>query len=836
MRTASNGLYVDQIYQGINCSGPCPPATNGTGVSVVAASTTANIDFAIQVGGMVNGTIRNALSGLPITQVEVGVYDGGGNLIGRGITDASGAYLFLLPHPGTYYVSTRNYLGYMDQLHAGIPCPNDSCVKTSGTPVIVPSGGAATVDFSLTPSGGISGLVTSADNGAGIGGIVVEAYDSAGTLVASAVTAASGQYLIPGLTKRAYFVRTNYSSVYIDQIYRLDPIYNSPNPIDCIGGCPAVTTGSGVSVGAGAVTPWINFPLLRTGVTSGTITGTVREAVSGLPLAGVTVTAFTYSGETAATAVTDAAGGYTVEALPRGTYRVQTGNPESWVPQTWSGTNCTAGCSPTTGWTVPLVPGSPVTGVNFSLVASGIIAGTIRDARTAAPLAGVTVLVFDSTGKSLAWPVTDAAGAYSVPGLTAGTYFAKTRNRLGYLDQLHAALLCPGAECATTSGTPIPVASGVRSTIDFPLQWGGTISGVVTNRITGGPVFGVGVYAIPSTGSAAISPGGASLTGQYTTVTGIPTGVYFIRAGTGADYIPQIYAGIDCVGGCPPFTSGTPVVVTAGESISNINFSLMPSRGALAGTVRSATTGAPLQGIFVDVYASGTGRIGTATSDASGGYDFPSLAPGHYFAVTRNYAGYVDQLYLGRECWQAQCTPTSGTAIAVTGGTTTTVDFALVPGGTISGAVTTANGGAPIEGVLIAAFNSRGAFARSALTNARGEYTITGLPTGTHYVGTHHLANWIDQLFNGINCLAECPAATTGTAVNVSAGRGPPASTSRCCHDRRSPEPSATRPRTPLCPASSSWSTTQPASTAEASARMRPASTRSRRCCPATTL
>ena len=80
--------------------------------------------------------------------------------------------------------------------------------------------------------------------------------------------------MITGLTTGTYYVRSYYATGYVDQIY---------NGINCLTGCPAVTTGTGIGVTTGVDTAGINLSLLA----RGTMTGTVRDRGTSLPLPGV---------------------------------------------------------------------------------------------------------------------------------------------------------------------------------------------------------------------------------------------------------------------------------------------------------------------------------------------------------------------------------------------------------------------------------------------------------------------------------------------------------------------------------------------------------------------
>jgi hypothetical protein len=77
---------------------------------------------------------------------------------------------------------------------------------------------------------------------------------------------------------------------------------------------------------------------------------------------------------------------------------------------------------------------------------AGTITGTVTNATTA-PLANVYVFVYDSSGGSPGFGLTDAAGVHTVTGLAAGKYYVQTSNVLGYVGELHNNLPCSLGSC-----------------------------------------------------------------------------------------------------------------------------------------------------------------------------------------------------------------------------------------------------------------------------------------------------------------------------------------------------------------------------------------------------
>ena len=105
-----------------------------------------------------------------------------------------------------------------------------------------------------------------------------------------------------------------------------------------------------------------------------------------------------------------------------------------------------------------------------SFVPPGRVGGTVTDAGTGLPLAGVTVNVWSDAEQLLASATTGVSGAYLVEGVSAGTRFVTTADTPAYADELYDNLPCDPS-CSVTSGNAVTVASeATTSGIDFALS------------------------------------------------------------------------------------------------------------------------------------------------------------------------------------------------------------------------------------------------------------------------------------------------------------------------------------------------------------------------------
>src|SRR5262249_21811594 len=132
------------------------------------------------------------------------------------------------------------------------------------------------IDFAFRASGRLSGTVRNALT-APVSGVTVQVFDaSSGVLTTTAVTNSTGSYLL-GVAAGTYFIRTSSGVGLIDQMYRIG------ESVACTGG---LCLGSGTPVRLGTNDAMqIDFVLAG----GGTITGTVRDATSGQPIANMSV-------------------------------------------------------------------------------------------------------------------------------------------------------------------------------------------------------------------------------------------------------------------------------------------------------------------------------------------------------------------------------------------------------------------------------------------------------------------------------------------------------------------------------------------------------------------
>ena len=310
-----------------------------------------------------------------------------------------------------------------------------------------------------------------------------------------------------------------------------------------------------------------------------------------MPIDARTVEAYNSSGNFVSRGFTRPDGTYTIGGLPPGAYFVRTWSSDA-DPGLWR-LCCETTCDVTTGTPVAVTLGSTTPNIDLEIVPKGKISGRVTDI-AGVPISGLVVEGYDSLGNGGSIGTTQNDGTYSSSGLPSGTYFLKTRNGNKYVNQLYHGISCPSV-CDVTSGTPVAVSLATATpNIDFALTPKGRITGKVTGE-DGAPLdisyYGIGIALYDASGHEITNLFSSIFYhGVYASDDLVP-GTYYAVARASRPYVNKVYGGSSCTTSCS-VVSGTPIVVTPGSTISNVDFSLVTG-GSISGTVR-LPDGSPL--------------------------------------------------------------------------------------------------------------------------------------------------------------------------------------------------------------------------------------------------
>ncbi len=480
--------------------------------------------------------------------------------------------------------------------------------------------------ITMVQGGSISGTVTSSSGP--IVGATVNAWPNPpqNSGAGPATTDVNGNYTITGLAPGTWQV--NFTAPgYLGENYDNQPQYGNPSF-------------NLVSVTAGTTTTGINAELAAGATVTGHVTDSLGNALQG---AGVQLfLQGTPSFGSAASAMTDVNGDYTIQGLAAGQYLATAG--KQGLAQVFA-----TGASVPSVADVSTLTAGTVTTVNFALQPLGSITGHVLQPN-GQPLVGASVSASLIQPVGISWfpqsfgsygasAFTDAAGSYTLTGLAPADFTlmvgpGSQGDPLAFEYYLN--------QYRQTTADPVAVVPGAATTgIDFRLEVGGVISGRVTGP-NGEPIVGTGVSAIDLTSQYAGSDTYTDANGEYV-LRGLIPGSFTVQVNA-IDDLPFTYY--------PSTTSpadGTLVTVALGQTRTGIDIQMQAAARIEATVLDPAGNPIPISGgpysfwglgfctdpsvpvaTFSQCSAGGLSGPSSSTKPAAGQYIGTGIAGGTY--------------------------------------------------------------------------------------------------------------------------------------------------------------------------------------------------------------
>ena len=579
--SASKGNYLQEVYDGILCPDDCN-ATTGPAISVTNGQQVNSINFSLDLGGSVSGTVTDKETGAPLQGIVVYI---DGNAFSNSFdsqysasTDANGNYTVNRLPPGTYYPYVKSKKGYAPQLYNNIPC--SQCTdRTDGNPVFVAAGTTTTgIDFTLIKGSIVSGIVIDELTGLPIENAAVGVRG-----VSEILTDATGHYSISGVPSGQQVLMAG-GNDYVGELYNNVPCFWYSTCKTETGNMLTVPSNSNLTV---------NFALAK----AGKITGTTFDETTSQPLSGTRRLALYNSNGTRLWHEPNSGGGpnFSFFGLASGTYFVVVG-VTGYVTELYNNLPCPDhACNVLMGTPIQVVQGQTTSGINMELAPAGSISGQITVNGT--PLDSALITVYNADGDVMAEAIeADDFGKYKVNGLPTGAYYVKAQagrasTNKRYIPEVYNNVAC--VACVPhLDGFAVNVTAGVETTgINFSLNQGAAISGKVVGAIGGAPL-GAKVSVFNAAGNL-VSEVTTDGSGQYISKTGLTPGNYFIYADGGAGHTAEVYNDIPCAEGNCNLLAADQVVTAAGATTPNINFGLVDCAGLSLspGTIPPMTEG-----------------------------------------------------------------------------------------------------------------------------------------------------------------------------------------------------------------------------------------------------
>jgi hypothetical protein len=439
-------------------------------------------------------------------------------------------------------------------------------------------------------AGGTIAATVSVPNAAALPNVSAVLVDANGQ--ADTAAAVSGPSNVSGNSEQFTFSNVTVSASYYVYFYDATA---ADNLAPAFAGGATLSTATGVTMpaAAGAVTA-----AGATMVAGGEITGTVTNASTSTALSGGTVTAIPTEDGAAVDSgfLTDGTGkltvsgnSYTLTGLPAGQYVLQYANAAtspSFPRVYYVGSGVTQLIGAATD--VSVTTGSAAQTVNFAVPEAGTVSGTVLASGSSAPLAGVIVQFYTSSGDPVVRTTTAVGGTYAESDLLPGTYklsFTQTNPSLPLALQYYS-----GASTLAKANAVTVVAGSTLANINVALLPGGGISGTVVAARGEAPVGNTGVYVMDSSGDVLARTTTGS-DGTYS-VTNLPAGAYYVEFGAPNDqdltllsnsalaqfgYTPEFYGAKLSLAGAKAVT------VSSALTTTKINGALLPASATSVG-------------------------------------------------------------------------------------------------------------------------------------------------------------------------------------------------------------------------------------------------------------
>ena len=313
----------------------------------------------------------------------------------------------------------------------------------------------------------------------------------------------------------------------------------------------------------------------------GTISGTVTST-GGEPLAGAFINVSISAGEGtpfSASTTTDAAGYYEFSGLELDSYGIQ---------------SIVSGYQAVAWQYATLTEGAPSSTVDFVAEPFAVGVGTISGHATGdgVPLAGLYITAYGATGQNVT-AVTDEDGFYEFTGLANGDWniFGSAGNEYQYLNlgAIHITAEAPNA----TADLPF---------ISWPVGTA-SISGVVTDSLTGSPIADVHVSAF-GTDVPHNSNWTTDETGAFSFDL-LPAGTYLLNLWING------------------YLNHSEEVTVSADEAATANIALVATNATVSGHVKTKA-GAPVAGIYVNA-TTADGNFGFGQTDENGDYVITDL-------------------------------------------------------------------------------------------------------------------------------------------------------------------------------------------------------------------
>ncbi|NJM06390.1 hypothetical protein HC891_09660 [Candidatus Gracilibacteria bacterium] len=365
-------------------------------------------------------------------------------------------------------------------------------------------------------------------------------------------------------------------------------------------------------------------------------------------------------------------------------------------------------------------------------------------------------VTLERAGFVVAESFTAADGSYRLRDVAPGAYSLRAYDASGISFDVRDLVLAPGQRASIVLGNRAALAVGLPrlaqndSACETTTITGtATISGTVTDAVSGDPISSISVVATAANSSGFTT---TDSNGNYV-LNELPAGEYVVEFYTfSKNYLDEYYDDK------PDFASADRVTVADGAAVTNIDAALSAG-GIISGTV-SGVGGIKLDDVDVDAYRIVAGsRVfeGSQATDEDGQFRIDRLPTGTYELE-------VEVSYFDNEVTRAYLNRVVENINVTAGQTTANTNITLSKGAQISGSVV--SGSTPLDNISVIAYDAASGDYVGFIgnTDSDGTYISQGLPTGSYAIEFSNSNDiYLDEFYNNVQTL------DAATAVNVTA-------------------------------------------------------------------
>ena len=390
-------FYQRELYANRPCYWSGCDRGLGDAVTLSAGENRIGVNFLLEQGGKISGSITDAMTSLPVVSpngVQVQFYDNSGTVVGGGryFQDTMTYEAARALPPGNYAVRTGSmftgdfHSPYVAEKYNDIDCPGVTCDLTTADVAVTLNNTTTGIDFALESAFSFSGTVTELTSTNPIPDVYVLVYDQNGVFANKAITSDGnngpvGSFEVTGLPAGTYYARTNNGSDLpffgireVPGAGWIDILYNG---IACPGGVCDVTTGTPIVLGSApdsnGLTPTYDFALAA----GATISGQIVDAASNSPIPEVKVNVFNAQGDALGSYETGDNGFYKTSGLPADTYYLTTSSLDVLVDVTYGNLPCAENsCDYLNSLPVVVSEQQALENINMSLQADFVFSGS----------------------------------------------------------------------------------------------------------------------------------------------------------------------------------------------------------------------------------------------------------------------------------------------------------------------------------------------------------------------------------------------------------------------------------------------------------------------------